>query len=164
MAGRRKKPTPTGSIELRLLRWLFLLLAWRLPRLAFRILAWLIGGLVRLWPRRDIAPEPADSFYRSYPWRKLRVAALEANRARYGLLACECCGMIDAEPFHVDHIYPRSTHPDLALDPDNLQVLCDDCNIGKGTDYTTNWRGGGDPVPVRRRGWRRFFSGTPGRC
>ncbi len=161
MARRKRKPKPEMAIELRLVRWLFLTVVWRLPRLTLRLLGWIIGGVIRLWSRKPDLPEPADSFYRSYQWRKLRVAALEANRSRYGMLACECCGMIDATPFHVDHIYPRSTHPDLALDPDNLQVLCDDCNIGKGTDYTTNWRGGTDPTPERRRGWRRFFLARP---
>lgn len=158
MARRRKKMKPDRAIELRVIRWIFLTLAWRLPRLVFRILRWIIAGLIRLVPRSKIAPETADRFYRSYQWRKLRVGALEANRTRYGMLACECCGMIDAAHFHVDHIYPRSTHPDLALDPDNLQVLCDDCNIGKGTKFTTNWRGGKGPAPERRQGWRRFLA------
>lgn len=26
---------------------------------------------------------------------------------------------------------PRSKYPELALDPDNLQVLCKACNLGK---------------------------------
>jgi len=157
MARRTRKPKRELALELRLVRWIFLTLAWRLPRLVYRILAWLILGLLSLWPARQSIPETADSFYRSYQWRKLRVEALEANRARYGMLACECCGMIDVAPFHVDHIYPRSTHPELALDADNLQVLCDDCNIGKGTRYTTNWRGGHDPRPGTRRNWLRFW-------
>lgn len=154
----RKKPRSELAVEFRMLRWAVVTLVWRLPRLLFRLLAWFFQVLARIWPGRRSEPETADGFYRSYAWRKLRVEALEANRARYGMLACECCGMIDAQPFHVDHIYPRSTHPDLALDPDNLQVLCDDCNIGKGTDFTTNWRGGKEPEPQRRRGWRRFLA------
>lgn len=32
----------------------------------------------------------------------------------------------------VDHIKPISKHWHLRLDPDNLQVLCNDCNKGKG--------------------------------
>ncbi len=156
MAKRRRKPKRELAFELRLVRWVFLALVWRLPRMVFRVLVWLTSGLISLWPARQSELETADSFYRSYQWRKLRVEALEANRARYGMLACECCGMIDVTSFHVDHIYPRSTHPDLALDPDNLQVLCDDCNIGKGTDFTTNWRGGRDPIPQHVRRWRWF--------
>lgn len=41
---------------------------------------------------------------------------------------------------NVDHIKPRKTHPHLALDPSNLQVLCDVCNHGKGNWDKTDWR------------------------
>jgi len=34
--------------------------------------------------------------------------------------------------YHVDHIKPKSKYPDLAYDKTNLQVLCEECNIGKG--------------------------------
>lgn len=154
----RKKARQQAAWEWRVLRWVLLTLFWRLPRALLRVLAWLIGSLIGLFRRRPAEAETADSFYRSYQWRRLRVDALEANRQRYGLLACECCGMVNAGSFHVDHIYPRSTHPELALDPSNLQVLCDDCNIGKGTAYTTNWRGGEGPSLPKRRGLGRFFA------
>jgi len=154
----RRKAKPQAAWEWRVLRWMFLTLFWRLPCLVLRVLAWLIGRLLGLFQRRDVMVEVADHFYRSHKWRRLRVDALEANRQRYGMLACECCGMIDVAAFHVDHIYPRSTHPELALDPTNLQVLCDDCNIGKGTAYTTNWRGGKEPSLPKRRGLARFFA------
>jgi 5-methylcytosine-specific restriction endonuclease McrA len=35
---------------------------------------------------------------------------------------------------HVDHIKPRRKYPHLALVFDNLQVLCHDCNHGKGNE------------------------------
>lgn len=41
---------------------------------------------------------------------------------------------------HVDHIKPRSKHPELSLCFDNLQVLCEDCNIGKGNRYDEDYR------------------------
>lgn len=153
----RAKATNRPAVELRILRWILLTTFWRLPCLLLRVIVWLMSGIARLFKRRVEEPELADSFYRSYKWRRLRVDVLEANRERYGMLACECCGMMEAGAFHVDHIYPRSTHPELALDPANLQVLCDDCNIGKGTAYTTNWRGGEDPLPEGRRTRRWFF-------
>jgi 5-methylcytosine-specific restriction endonuclease McrA len=40
----------------------------------------------------------------------------------------------------VDHIKPRSTHPKLALAFDNLQLLCEDCNIGKSNKCDIDWR------------------------
>ncbi len=155
MAKARAESKP--ALEWRVLRFVLLTAFWRLPRLVFRVIAWMVRLIIGLFQRRELPDETADSFYRSHKWRRLRVDALEANRQRYGMLACECCGMVDVGSFHVDHIYPRSTHPDLALEPTNLQVLCDACNIGKGTAYTTNWRGGEDPVPQKRRGRRWFF-------
>jgi 5-methylcytosine-specific restriction endonuclease McrA len=41
---------------------------------------------------------------------------------------------------NVDHIKPRRRFPELSLDPDNLQVLCGNCNTGKGSWDTTDWR------------------------
>ncbi len=41
---------------------------------------------------------------------------------------------------NVDHIKPRHTFPELELDPDNLQVLCADCNLGKGCKYKDDLR------------------------
>ncbi len=157
----KARPQQQSAWEWRFLRWVFLAMFWRLPRLVLRTLAWLLRLIVGLFSRRAETEEVADRFYCSHKWRRLRVDALEANRQRYGMLACECCGMVDVGSFHVDHIYPRSTHPDLALDPDNLQVLCDACNIGKGVAYSTNWRGGVGPVPPKRRSRRWFVSRSP---
>jgi hypothetical protein len=136
--GRRRLP-----IELRLIRAL-LRLSWRLLVFLFALagaLVWLI-----IWPFRRrpeagaLAPVPADEFYRSYRWRSLRTDALEGNRERFGALTCECCLATTTGQWHVDHIYPRSLYPDSALDPANLQVLCEDCNLGKRDRYATDWR------------------------
>ena len=75
-----------------------------------------------------------------------------ANRigmARYKALRhsdgrCQLCGRskrADGVILHVDHIKPRSRFPELALDVANLQVLCEDCNLGKGNSDTVDWRG-----------------------
>ena len=68
-------------------------------------------------------------------WSKLRIHILD----KYGR-KCQCCGATpeSGAVINVDHIKPRERYPHLALDPDNLQVLCADCNRGKGaseTDY-----------------------------
>jgi len=62
-------------------------------------------------------------------WPKLRHDALRKARGR-----CAACGAsVDkGVKLHVDHIKPVSKFPDLALDPTNLQVLCQTCNLGKG--------------------------------
>ena len=79
----------------------------------------------------------SNDFLQSFEWRKLRMEAL----IKYGR-KCACCG---ASPetgaiMNVDHIKPRKTHPELALDLNNLQVLCHECNHGKGNWNTTDWR------------------------
>jgi hypothetical protein len=129
-------------LELRLLWWLARL-AWWLSVLALALagsLLWLLAWPLRRRPEAPVEWPPADVFYRSYDWRRLRFDMLERNRARYGALTCECCLATTARQWHVDHVRPRSSHPELALEPANLQVLCQDCNLGKGTRYAPHWR------------------------
>ena len=80
-----------------------------------------------------------SEFLHSYVWRKLRLQALK----RYGR-RCGCCGAVPNEDnavrIHVDHVKPRKHFPELALDINNLQVLCEDCNHGKGNWDRTDWR------------------------
>lgn len=78
-----------------------------------------------------------DSFYKSREWRALRYVALKNSEGR-----CHCCGAqaSDGAKLHVDHIIPRYRAPHLSLDIKNLQILCEDCNIGKGGWDDTNWR------------------------
>jgi 5-methylcytosine-specific restriction endonuclease McrA len=83
------------------------------------------------------------AFYASWEWRTLRMLTLR----RFGR-SCACCG---ATPRHrtlggqpvrlvVDHIRPLGTHWHLRLDAENLQVLCDDCNMGKGGVHIADFR------------------------
>ena len=78
-----------------------------------------------------------NAFLVSYQWRRKRMEVLTKHGAR-----CQCCGVTPEQGavMHVDHIKPRSKFPALALDIDNLQVLCDACNHGKGNWDTTDWR------------------------
>lgn len=77
-----------------------------------------------------------DEFYKSREWRQLRYLALRNSKG------CQCCGARaqDGVLMHVDHIKPRYKFPHLSLCLDNLQVLCEDCNIGKGAWDETDWR------------------------
>jgi len=74
-----------------------------------------------------------EGFYSSREWIKVRYKVLST----YGR-ECMLCG--DTGQMHVDHIKPRSKYPDLALDFDNLQVLCKSCNIGKMADDEKDFR------------------------
>jgi len=63
----------------------------------------------------------SEDFYHSPAWIQVRYRALTLYGAK-----CQCCGATRADGviIHVDHIKPRSLYPHLALDLDNLQVLC----------------------------------------
>ena len=69
-----------------------------------------------------------NSFYHSREWRELRWKVLTAGDGK-----CVMCGRgkKDGIILHVDHIKPRSKYPHLELEFSNLQVLCEDCNLGK---------------------------------
>jgi 5-methylcytosine-specific restriction endonuclease McrA len=75
-----------------------------------------------------------DSFYSSPEWLRVRYLAI----IRHGKL-CGACGAVGGI-MHVDHIKPRSKYPELALDINNLQVLCEPCNLGKSNLDETDWR------------------------
>lgn len=73
-------------------------------------------------------------FYSSDAWRDLRYRVL----VKFGR-KCMACGVMGS-PAHVDHIKPRSKYPELELEFDNLQVLCEACNMGKRAWDETDWR------------------------
>lgn len=78
-----------------------------------------------------------SAFYSTREWRQVRYQALKQNNGR-----CELCGASkhDGARLHVDHIIPRSKRPELELTLSNLQVLCEECNIGKSNLDATDWR------------------------
>ncbi len=78
------------------------------------------------------------NFYRSGDWLKLRYDVILKYGAR-----CQCCGRDyknNGVKINVDHIKPRHKYPELSLEFDNLQVLCEDCNLGKLNLDETDWR------------------------
>lgn len=86
-----------------------------------------------------VRPVAAD-FTSSPAWRVLRFEVLRESNG-----SCSLCGRSNREHgviLHVDHIKPKSLYPELALHKPNLQVLCEDCNMGKGNRDETDWRTG----------------------
>lgn len=75
------------------------------------------------------------------PWRATRYDILSRAGGR-----CELCGASakDGAVLHVDHIKPLAHYPELAKDPDNLQALCEPCNLSKGASEP---RAVGDGLP-----------------
>ena len=47
-------------------------------------------------------------------------------------LCMNCQQPIALKGSHIDHIKPLSRYPSLAIAPDNLRILCADCNTSKG--------------------------------
>lgn len=87
-------------------------------------------------PPSGVDPRSTE-FLMTYEWRRVRMMALK----KYGTV-CQCCGAgrEQGAVINVDHIKPRKFFPQLALDISNLQVLCGECNEGKGNWDMTDWR------------------------
>lgn len=98
-----------------------------------------LGRAERRQNRRYALPtfKNDDEFYSSWEWKRVRYEALKKYGAK-----CMLCGATaeDGAKICVDHIKPRSRFPELQFDVNNLQVLCNDCNMGKGAWDETDWR------------------------
>ena len=76
------------------------------------------------------------AFLQTWEWRELRYQILKERGAR-----CELCGATSKDQrIEVDHIKPISKFWHLRLDRSNLQVLCRDCNKGKGNRHFDDFR------------------------
>jgi hypothetical protein len=74
------------------------------------------------------------NFYNSREWKDLRISVKKELTPM-----CPVCGSEDN--LHVDHIRPIRHFFEERLDPNNLQILCGDCNIEKGSmlNWTLEW-------------------------
>ena len=81
--------------------------------------------------------ERLKAFYSSPEWRAIRYEALRLHGGR-----CQCCGASPADGIrlNVDHIHAIRVFWEMRLDIRNLQVLCEDCNQGKGARHADDWR------------------------
>ncbi len=78
----------------------------------------------------------SGGFLQSPEWKALRARVIACYGGK-----CMRCAKVPKHSVNVDHIKPRKTHPELALDFDNLQVLCASCNKAKGNKHETDYRG-----------------------
>lgn len=105
----------------------------------YAVLKWFVDRHGRDYGVEPIrTPRETDEFYKTREWRYLRMRVIKTRGAR-----CECCGANPSDGItviHVDHVKPRQHYPELALNESNLQVLCENCNIGKGAWDKTDWR------------------------
>lgn len=79
-------------------------------------------------------------FYETREWQFLRYKTIKKYERK-----CMVCFRSNLE-LHVDHIKPISKFPELALNENNLQVLCRDCNLGKGNTDSIDYRP--KPIPI----------------
>ncbi len=88
-------------------------------------------------PKREPDDQAIKRFYGSWQWRRLRYDFLKGRARR-----CQCCGRRPADGIKiiVDHIKPIRHFWHLRLDPNNLQIFCDSCNMGKGSRSTDDFR------------------------
>lgn len=126
---------------------------------ALKAMAEHTGPLTSLPMRKSPAEVPSvkikTEFYASWEWATLRMQVLKANGGR-----CECCGSTPDDVtvggkrvrLHVDHIEPLSKQWDLRLESSNLQVLCAECNMGKGAWDRTDWRNASSPRSATTKG------------
>jgi 5-methylcytosine-specific restriction endonuclease McrA len=70
-----------------------------------------------------------NRFYDTREWKQLRFRVLIHYQRR--CMACFATNTV----LHVDHIKPISKFPELRLDFNNLQILCETCNLGKSNVY-----------------------------
>lgn len=101
------------------------------------------GGMKLIAPQSTEVPNEINlkgekrfkDFYRSWEWKRLRYDFVKSSKQR-----CGCCGAsAEQARLVVDHIKPIRRYWNLRLDPANLQILCDDCNMGKGSRDETRW-------------------------
>lgn len=105
------------------------------------------GSITPFKTKANFAPKNNQTnkqeFYDSWEWTTIRYSTL----LKYGK-SCMVCGCQPGDErtgggvvkLCVDHIKPISKHWDLRLDENNLQVLCMECNKGKGAWDETDHR------------------------
>ena len=96
------------------------------------------GPKIKKSNKKDKSIKKTDDFYKSQEWLRIRYRVLK----KYGG-ECMACGRSRKRHgviVHVDHILPRSKFPRHELRFENLQILCEDCNLGKGNIDQTDWR------------------------
>lgn len=127
------------------LRWEF---KWETPQLRKLVEKWAdiveptpkSQAYLPILPPTPLAPSQEATiraFYDSWEWKRLRYDFIKDQKRR-----CQCCGATaeGGAKIVVDHIKPIRRFWSARLDKTNLQLLCDDCNMGKGSRDETDWR------------------------
>jgi 5-methylcytosine-specific restriction endonuclease McrA len=78
--------------------------------------------------------QKAKSYYGTAQWRRVRYLFLRQQRRP---LRCSLCNRsaTDGITICADHIKSVRSYPELRAKLDNLQLLCTECNLGKGSEF-----------------------------
>jgi len=93
--------------------------------------------------KRTSKVKEKEDFYKSWEWKRARYEVLKKHGPKCMLCHAERGDIgSDGDPVKicVDHIKPISKYWDLRLEQSNLQILCSECNMGKGAWDETDWR------------------------
>lgn len=93
---------------------------------------------IRAYKRNQLRNVKHSEFYNSREWQSLRVKVLNKYKCK-----CMMCGRTPQDhevSIHPEHIKSRIKYPELQLDINNIQLLCNDCKNGKGSKYEKDWR------------------------
>lgn len=75
----------------------------------------------------EMAKDYSKAFYNSTPWRKLRKYIQEKNN-----YTCDECGGYGDQVHHIQEITPENINdPNITLNENNLQLLCESCHNKK---------------------------------
>lgn len=87
----------------------------------------------KIFFHKDYTIQKRDRFINSNEWLAIRMKVIIRDKK------CLACGSTDN--LQCDHIRPMASHWHLRKDLDNLQLLCKQCNFGKGLQ-SIDFRGG----------------------
>ena len=77
--------------------------------------------------RRKTELERKRRIFSDAVWRRDQVGGWKGHESAY----CARCGelVMRGEGGQIDHIKPRSTHPELKYEPSNARIVCGPCNL-----------------------------------
>ena len=80
--------------------------------------------------RYDVDTVRESGFYADRKWLALRDYVRKRDK-----MTCQHCGSFSEKRYEVDHIVELDWNnvgdPEIALNPDNLQLLCHNCHVKK---------------------------------
>lgn len=71
-------------------------------------------------------PEELIKFYQSTKWKKVRAYIRQRDQG-----ICQSCGTVGREVHHKEALTIHNYQDTIAIDPDNLVLLCKECHMAQ---------------------------------